>query len=179
MTIDQYINSISNRYKLGNSTEHSFRGDLQQLIESTVPEIKATNEPKRQQCGAPDYIITRKEIPLGFIEAKDIGADLDNKLYKEQFDRYRQSLDNLIITDYLTFRLYRDSIFVSSITIGKVQGNKIIGVARHQGGEGFGAWQKNAVDALNAGADLGVAEFVTGFAAHQYPFGNQGGNGLV
>ena len=131
MTIDQYINSISNRYKLGNSTEHSFRGDLQQLIESTVPEIKATNEPKRQQCGAPDYIITRKEIPLGFIEAKDIGADLDNKLYKEQFDRYRQSLDNLIITDYLTFRLYRDSIFVSSITIGKVQGNKIIGIPEH------------------------------------------------
>ncbi|HOS46669.1 MAG TPA: hypothetical protein PLQ69_09355, partial [Paludibacter sp.] len=111
MTIEQYINSISNRYKLGNSTEHSFRGDLQQLIESLVPEIKATNEPKRQQCGAPDYIITRKEIPLGFIEAKDIGADLDNKLYKEQFDRYRQSLDNLIITDYLTFRLYRDSVF--------------------------------------------------------------------
>jgi len=131
MTIDQYINSISNRYKLGNSTEHSFRGDLQQLIESLVPEIKATNEPKRQQCGAPDYIITRKEIPLGFIEAKDIGADLDNKLYKEQFDRYRQSLDNLIITDYLTFRLYRDSIFVSSITIGKVHGNKIIGIPEH------------------------------------------------
>lgn len=131
MTIDQYINSISNRYKLGNSTEHSFRGDLQQLIESLVPEIKATNEPKRQQCGAPDYIITRKEIPLGFIEAKDIGADLDNKLYKEQFDRYRQSLDNLIITDYLIFRLYRDSIFVTSITIGKVHGNKIIGIPEH------------------------------------------------
>jgi hypothetical protein len=131
MTIDQYINSISNRYKLGNSTEHSFRGDLQQLIESTVPEIKATNEPKRQQCGAPDYIITRKEIPLGFIEAKDIGADLDNKLYKEQFDRYRQSLDNLIITDYLTFRLYRDSVFVTSITIGKVHSNKIIGIPEH------------------------------------------------
>ena len=131
MTIEQYINSISNRYKLGNSTEHSFRGDLQQLIESLVPDIKATNEPKRQQCGAPDYIITRKEIPLGFIEAKDIGADLDNKLYKEQFDRYRQSLDNLIITDYLTFRLYRDSVFVTSITIGKVHSNKIIGIPEH------------------------------------------------
>ena len=131
MTIEQYINSISNRYKLGNSTEHSFRGDLQQLIESLVPEIKATNEPKRQQCGAPDYIITRKEIPLGFVEAKDIGADLDNKLYKEQFDRYRQSLDNLIITDYLSFRLYRDSVFVTSITIGKVHGNKIVGIPEH------------------------------------------------
>ena len=131
MTLEQYIDSIGKRYKLGNATEHSFRGDLQQLIESLVPEIKATNEPKRQQCGAPDYIITRKGIPLGYIEAKDIGADLGSKNYKEQFDRYRQSLDNLIITDYLTFRLYRDSVFVTSITIGKVHSNKIIGIPEH------------------------------------------------
>jgi len=75
MTLEQYIISVHNRYKLGNSTEHSFRGDFQQLIESLVPEIRATNEPKRQECGAPDYIITRKGIPLGYIEAKDIGAE--------------------------------------------------------------------------------------------------------
>jgi hypothetical protein len=72
MTIEQYIDSINKRYCLGNATEHTFRGDLQQLIETLVPEIRATNEPKRQSCGAPDYIITRKEIPIGFIEAKDI-----------------------------------------------------------------------------------------------------------
>ncbi|MDZ7613388.1 MAG: hypothetical protein U5K51_06480 [Flavobacteriaceae bacterium] len=35
--------------------------------------IRATNEPKRQSCGAPDYILTKKDIPVGFIEAKDIG----------------------------------------------------------------------------------------------------------
>src|SRR4051794_31660548 len=78
MTLDQYIASLNKRYRLGNATEHTFRGDLQQLIESLVPEIRATNEPKRQTCGAPDYIITKKDIPLGFIEAKDIGdKDLD------------------------------------------------------------------------------------------------------
>jgi predicted helicase len=33
---------------------------------------------------------------------------LDNKQNKEQFDRYRQSLNNLIITDYLAFRYYVD-----------------------------------------------------------------------
>ena len=78
MTLDQYIVSVHNRYKLGNTTEHSFRGDLQNLIESLVTEIKATNEPKRQEYGAPDYIITRKGIPLGYIEVKDIGADPGN-----------------------------------------------------------------------------------------------------
>jgi len=60
MNLDQYIDNINKRYKLGNATEHTFRGDLQQLIESLVPSIRATNEPKRQSCGAPDYILTKK-----------------------------------------------------------------------------------------------------------------------
>lgn len=34
MDLDQYINNLNQRYKLGNETEHTFRGDLQQLIES-------------------------------------------------------------------------------------------------------------------------------------------------
>ena len=72
MTLPQYISAISARYKLGNATEHTFRGDLQQLIESLEPKIRATNEPKRQSCGAPDYILTQKDVPVGFIEAKDI-----------------------------------------------------------------------------------------------------------
>ena len=78
MTIHEYITNLNKRYQLGNATEHTFRGDLQQLIESIVKDVSATNEPKRQSCGAPDYILTgnsfaKKDIPIGFIEAKDIG----------------------------------------------------------------------------------------------------------
>ncbi|WP_047445214.1 type ISP restriction/modification enzyme [Alistipes sp. ZOR0009] len=124
MTVEQYIDSINKRYLLGNATEHTFRGDLQQLIESLAPAIRATNEPKRQSCGAPDYIITKKDIPVGFIEAKDIGdKDLDGAKKtgnKEQFDRYKASLNNLIFTDYLNFHLYREGQFVTKITIGEV-----------------------------------------------------------
>jgi hypothetical protein len=29
MTLDQYLDTINQRYKLGNATEHTFRGDLQ------------------------------------------------------------------------------------------------------------------------------------------------------
>ena len=64
MTIDQYISNINQRYQLGNATEHTFRGDLQQLLESIVPSIRATNEPKRQKCGAPDYILKKKTFLL-------------------------------------------------------------------------------------------------------------------
>ncbi len=130
MTIDQYIDNINKRYKLGNATEHTFRGDLQQLLEGLVPNIRATNEPKRQSCGAPDYILTKNEIPVGFIEAKDIGDnDLDGTKKtgnKEQFDRYKASLNNLLFTDYLDFHLYIDGIFITKIAIAEIQDGTIV-----------------------------------------------------
>jgi predicted helicase len=130
MNLNDYIITINQRYKLGNATEHTFRGDLQQLLESLVTDIRATNEPKRQSCGAPDYIITRGEIPVGFIEAKDIGdKDLEGKKKtgnQEQFDRYKTGLSNLIITDYIDFLFYRDGVFTTKVSIGKLEDGSII-----------------------------------------------------
>lgn len=130
MTLQQYIETINQRFRLGNATEHTFRGDLQHLLESLVTDIRATNEPKRQSCGAPDYIITRGDIPIGFIEAKDIGdKDLEGKKKtgnQEQFDRYKTGLANLIITDYIDFHFYRDGIFTTKISIGKVENDSIV-----------------------------------------------------
>ena len=129
MTLTGYIGNLNQRYTLGNATEHTFRGDLQQLLETLLPEIRATNEPKRQSCGAPDYILTKKEVPIGFIEAKDIGdKDLLGKKKtgnKEQFDRYKASLSNLIFTDYIDFHLYQDGEFITKIAIAEVVDNQI------------------------------------------------------
>jgi len=134
MTTQDYIDKLNTRFKAGISREHSYRGDLQNLLESIATDVLVTNEPARVACGAPDYIITKRNIPVGYIEAKDIGADLNNKAYKEQFDRYRKSLNNLIITDYMTFQLFRDDVFVTSISIGQIQGNKIIGKPENYSG---------------------------------------------
>ena len=123
MTLDQYLKSIAKRYSLGNATEHTFRGDLERLLKALLPYgSNITNEPKRQDCGAPDYIVTeKKDITIGYIEAKNIGdIDLDGEgKNKEQFDRYK-TLDNIIFTDYLNFHLYREGDFRTKITIGKV-----------------------------------------------------------
>lgn len=103
MTIDIYLSNINKRFILENATEHTFRGDLQQLIESLVSEVNATNEPKRQAVGALDYILTRKGIPVGFIEAKDIGdkdlAGAKKIGNKEQFDRYKAGLNENASSD--------------------------------------------------------------------------------
>ncbi|MFH2049243.1 MAG: adenine specific DNA methyltransferase, partial [bacterium] len=123
--IDNYLQNINTRFRAGISTEHSYRGDLQTLVESINPGVLATNEPTRIACGAPDYIITKRNIPVGYIEAKDIGKPLDSKDYKEQFDRYKKSLQNLIITDYLGFQLYIDGKFITSIKIAEIGSGKI------------------------------------------------------
>lgn len=126
MPIANYINGVNKRFKTGISREHSYRGDLQTLLETLVPDIIATNEPAHIDCGAPDYVITKKDIPLGYIEAKDLDDNLDDKSHKEQFDRYRNSLNNLIITNYLEFRFYRDGEQVTIVRIGHIENGKVV-----------------------------------------------------
>lgn len=125
MTPHEYIRIVDQRYQTGISREHSYRGDLQTLLQTLLPDVLVTNEPARVECGSPDYILTRKDIPIGYIEAKDIGAELGSKLYKEQFDRYKAALDNLIITDYLQFHFFKDGKLTESIAIAEIGNGKI------------------------------------------------------
>lgn len=131
MTIPEYLQKVNQLYKSGISTEHSYRPDLRNLLENFLPGIAVTNEPSRIECGAPDYILTRKNIPVGYIEAKDVGKDLHGKDLKEQLERYRKSLDNLILTDYLTFQFFRYGDFVTSVTLAEVVPGKIIPKPEH------------------------------------------------
>jgi hypothetical protein len=120
--VASYLNKINALYKAGNATEHSYRPALQDYLEKLLPGITATNEPKRQKCGAPDYIVTRhtrgNAIDIGYIEAKDVGKNLDEIENSEQLLRYRESLDNLILTDYLDFRFFREGKKVAQVRIG-------------------------------------------------------------
>ena len=122
--IKEYISEISNKYKNGITTEHSFRGALETLLKN-MTNCKVINEARRIECGAPDLTLLRKEIPIGYVEAKDIGKNLNSKEYKNQFDRYKKALDNLIITDYLHFQLFRGEKLITEISIGKILPNKI------------------------------------------------------
>jgi len=65
MTISDYISEVSERWKPGIATEHSYRPVLQALFESFAPGCRVTNEPRRQACGAPDFIVDRRGISVG------------------------------------------------------------------------------------------------------------------
>lgn len=134
MTIEQYITKINTLFQTGNAREHSYRGDLQNLLMSILPDVLVTNEPARVACGAPDYVLTRKDIPVGYVEAKDIGVDLKDKKLKEQFDRYKAGLTNLIFTDYMDFHFYKDGQFVTKIEIARLQLPSSGGVTEGRGG---------------------------------------------
>ncbi|MDA3886778.1 MAG: N-6 DNA methylase [Candidatus Delongbacteria bacterium] len=126
MTIQEYLTSIDKRYKSGISREHAYRSDLESLVRHLAPDVEVTNEPSNvTDCGNPDYVITSKKIPIGYIEAKDIGKDLNSKTYKEQFTRYKKALDNLIITDYTYFQFFQNGELVDEIRIGEIHENAI------------------------------------------------------
>ncbi len=91
MDFTHYLTRVASDLKAGNATEHTHRPALQTLLESSLPGIKATNEPRRIACGAPDYIVTRGETPIGYIEAKDVGISLDAVQGDEQLKRYWKS----------------------------------------------------------------------------------------
>lgn len=101
-----YLKALSSALAKGDATEHTHRPALKAYLEALAPGLTATNEPRRIACGAPDYILTKGEVPLGYIEAKDIGESLDKVEKSDQMARYKGSLGNLILTDYLEFRWY-------------------------------------------------------------------------
>ena len=133
MNLKEYIDIVNQKYRAGNATEHSYRGALEQLLQTLLPKLRIVNEPKRVKCGAPDYIASRKDgMPVFYIEAKDIGdSDLDGRNphgHKEQFTRYKQALDYIIFTDYLDFHLYEHGEFIDSVRIAEVKGDKIVAI---------------------------------------------------
>jgi hypothetical protein len=101
-----YLSAIEQDYKSGQATEHTYRTALKGLLESFGDGILARNEPKRIQCGAPDYVVERKNLTIGYVEAKDIHVSLDKVEQDDQLKRYLRGLDNLVLTDYLEFRWY-------------------------------------------------------------------------
>ena len=122
-TFRNYISDIRDNLRPGNATEHTHRPAFKAFLESAYDGVIATNEPGRIECGAPDFSISKGVAPgqvtIGYIEAKDVGADLyaierDSERANptttngNQLKRYRNALPNLILANYTEFRWYVD-----------------------------------------------------------------------
>ena len=101
-----YLDEVRRKLATGIAKEHAYRGALERLLKDTGDGVQAINEPSHIECGAPDFIVLRGSTPVGYVEAKDIDESLDAAQRTDQLKRYRESLNNLILTDYLEFRWY-------------------------------------------------------------------------
>jgi hypothetical protein len=132
--IDVYRRQIEKDLQAGNATEHTHRPALKTLLEALAPKVTARNEPKRVECGAPDFAVTEKRahgpVTIGHLEAKDVGKDLDEAEKSEQMRRYLPALPNLILTDYLEFRWYVDGEHRQTARLAHVGEAGKVGAAR-------------------------------------------------
>lgn len=133
--IEEYVAQINHDYQSKDTTEHSFRGKLQNLLLKMLNEcVKAVhrvdviNEPKRKNYGAPDFEFRKNDVAIAFLETKDIGdSDVRGvKKHKEQFDRYKKAVNNIAFTNYLCFVLYENGEEVLSATIANIDNGQIV-----------------------------------------------------
>ena len=116
-----YRHAISQTLATGQATEHSYRPALQTLVQRLGGNaVRAVNEPSHVACGAPDFIVDRRGVPIGHIECKGVGANLDRIETDEQLTRYRTGLPNLILTDYLEFRWYAYGELRETARLGRI-----------------------------------------------------------
>jgi len=59
-----YLKALESEAASGVATEHSYRPALKSLIEGLDKGIAAVNEPKRSECGAPDYLVSNRNLTL-------------------------------------------------------------------------------------------------------------------
>lgn len=99
--------------------EHTYRTPLENLLNAlkecltlqnkALQSIHIKHEPNndKEGRGAPDFLITKDSLTLGYIENKRVNADLDSISQSPQIEKYLRLSDNLMLTDYLRFCLVR------------------------------------------------------------------------
>jgi hypothetical protein len=109
---ENYITSISSKFSHEETSEMGYRTDFEILIKGIFESInvrRIDHDAKAQQGNKPDFVVLNHDIPILYIEAKDVGISLDKVEQSEQMSRY-YGYTNLVLTDYLEFRFYRNGI---------------------------------------------------------------------
>lgn len=84
------------------------------------PEMEVTSQPRPTEAGDPDFRVWDRKGPIiGYIEAKPLREDLERAEKSDQLTRYLETFPNLILTNFLEFRLYRDGQPIASAQLGR------------------------------------------------------------
>jgi len=121
-----YIKKIWQKYRQGDAREESYYSILEDLLNtysklSKRNNVIVTTLPKKTEAGNPDFRIWNGSQEItGYIEAKaPTVKNLDAIEVTEQLKRYLENFPNLILTNFLEFRLYRNSKLIDSVTVAR------------------------------------------------------------
>lgn len=121
--MQNYLSEIVKYFKDENSSEHSYRTSFENYLKEIFPADKGyfTQQDQRAINGnKPDFIVLKNNIPLLYIEVKKVGEDLDKIEKSNQADRYF-GYDNLIISDYVNFRFFRNGQkYEEEVSLGSI-----------------------------------------------------------
>ena len=133
-SIRDYLSEIQRQYGTDVAGEHAYRPALHRLLESADTGLIAVNDPARTEIGMPDFVVLRKQgnIPIGIVEAKDIGNQLSRTEKTPQLKRY-MAHSNLILTNYLEFRWYVNGEKRETVRIAKVAKGKVVRMQKNYG----------------------------------------------
>jgi hypothetical protein len=110
---EKYINSVSSKFSHKETTEMGYRTDFEILLKGIFETLDISpigHDDKAREGNKPDFVVKKLGIPILYIEAKDIGASLDKVEKSEQMARY-YGYTNLVLTDYLEFRFFRNGLY--------------------------------------------------------------------
>ncbi|MEG5045301.1 type ISP restriction/modification enzyme [Microcoleus sp. B4-C1] len=124
MRFDTYIQSIQSNLQRGSERTHY--PSIKNLLDNPAASLVAIIEEKGNKAGVPDFTVRRRDLLVGYVEAKDVGLDLNPVEKTEQLQRYRESLNgNLILTNYLEFRWYVEGKVRLTAVLAERTGNEI------------------------------------------------------
>jgi hypothetical protein len=124
--LKKYLQDLGEVAGRGDAREESFYAALSDLLAETArntgrPHVQVTTLPRRTDAGNPDFRVWNgTDRIIGYIEAKRPAEEqLDVIEESEQLRRYRATFPNLILTNFLEFRLYRDGDRVDSVLLAR------------------------------------------------------------
>ena len=86
---------------------HGATTALQQLLERVGGKgLRVLNEPQQVSCGAPDLMVERDGVTVGYVACTDTTIPLDEAAATGPLERYCHGLANVILTNHLECRWY-------------------------------------------------------------------------
>jgi len=123
--LKKYLGRVFEAFNRGDAREESYYTILEDLLKDYAKlfgkPIDVRTLPKQTEAGNPDFRIwsSPQEI-IGYIEAKaPTVKNLDEIEHTEQLKRYLENFSNLILTNFLEFRLYRKGKLIDSVSVAR------------------------------------------------------------